>query len=301
MLKVALAYAERFGWAVFPVGADCRQPLTKHGVYDASSDPATITTMFRQAGDANIALACGQPSGVLVLDIDCKGDIDGFQCLAELEDEHGFLPETPKQRSPSGGEHLFFAQPIGRDLFNKVGLRRQNSDGSRTVYAGLDIRTSAADGVSRRGSVALTPSQKPNGPYSWVVKPSEVPLAPVPDWLLALIDPPAVPVKPMPPIRGNSPDRVARYVEVAVDGECAEVSSMKPGSGRNQRLYIAAANLGSFVGAQLLPQRIAEAALERAADACGLVKEDGAHAVRATILSGVRKGILNPREVRFER
>lgn len=298
-LKAALAYGERLRWPVYPVGPDCRRPLTEHGVYDASADPAVIRQLFAGREDANVALACGSPSGVLVLDIDRKGEVDGFARLAELEDEHGYLPETPKQATPSSGEHLFFAQPPDLELYNKVGLRRYGDDGAKTVYGGLDIRTSSADGLSRRGSVALAPSRKPHGPYAWKVRPTDVALAPVPAWLLQLIDPPPPPRKISAAFKVSSSEKAARWVAAAVNGECRELAAMGANTGRNLRLFQAAANLGSIVATGLLPQSAAEDALEHAAVDCGLMREDGPRQIRDTISSGMRRGLENPRELSF--
>jgi putative DNA primase/helicase len=61
---------------------------------------------------------------------------------------------------------------------------------------------------------------------------------------------------------------------------------------------MASANLGQLVGADLVVQSVAERALLHAATDCGLVKEDGTRAVLATIASGMKKGIAQPREVR---
>ena len=88
---------------------------------------------------------------------------------------------------------------------------------------------------------------------------------------------------------------MARYVEKALDNECGRIATLR--SGRNVQLFKSAANLGQLVGAGLLPQDIAETALEQAAVDCKLWAEDGAHSVRQTIASGMRKGISNPREV----
>jgi putative DNA primase/helicase len=90
---------------------------------------------------------------------------------------------------------------------------------------------------------------------------------------------------------------VDRYVAAAVDGEYRSVATMAPNTGRNVRLFQAAANLGEFVGAGVLSQGEVEDALQQAATECGLVREDGLHAVRMTIASGIRKGFQNPRKV----
>jgi hypothetical protein len=227
-----------------------------------------------------------------VLDLDAKGDVDGFESLRRLEDRFSPLPITWTSETPSAGEHRFFRYPDGLLLRNKVGLRIYHSDGSRTVYPGLDIRALG-------GSACLPPSAKPHGPYRWKHKPSDVDLADAPKWLLDLaVDPPAPPRRPPAPLRLDAMDKAARYVAAAVDGECNFLAGMKPNTGRNLKLFQAAANLGEFVGAGLLPHGMAEAALERAAHDCGLLQEDGPHAVRMTIASGLRKGITSPREVR---
>jgi integrase len=157
-------------------------------------------------------------------------------------------------------------------------------------HLGLDIRT---DG----GAIAAPPSQKANGAYRWADHPLKTPLADPPRWLLQLaIDPPPPPKPDRAPLRRDTAARMARYVEAALDGECGEIAGTKSG-GRNQRLYTGAIRLGELVGAKLLPHDLAEKELYAAADRCGLVREDGAHAVRITIDGGLRKGIANPREV----
>jgi hypothetical protein len=279
-VAAALRYAEGLGWPVFPVGPDCRRPLTEHGVKDASSSPPVVRDLWRAHPDANIALACGERSGVFALDVDCKG-ADGFATLSALEARHGALPVTWRQSTPSGGAHLLFRQP-DRKLRNRVGFA-----------PGLDVRT---DG----GSIALSPSRKPVGAYRWVVTPvpcEEPPEAPL--WLLELIDPPPPPRPKVEPLRVTSSDRAYRYVVSAVRAECDYLSKMPPHSGRNLQLFKSAANLGGLVAIGLAPQDAVERALEAAAHDCGLLAEDGAHQVRQTIASGLRAGLANPREVTF--
>lgn len=285
----ALSYAA-LGWRVFPVGADGRSPMLEHGCHDASANPDVVAAWWSRWPMANIALACGPASGVLALDVDSKAEVDGFARLAELQGEFSALPETVCARTPSGGAHLLFAFPAGHNPQNRVGIKRWSATGERIVYAGLDVRAHGA-------SICLAPSRKLNGPYRWERCPQFHDLAPVPDWLLRLMlsEPPPREVRPLS-VNG-SPDRLARYVCAAVNGECTELAAMRPGSGRNQRLFIAAARLGELVGAGLLAQDDAEAALERASADCGLLGEDGLHSIRATVASGLRRGIANPREV----
>lgn len=308
-LTAALGYASRLGLAVIPTASTCKPgSVRKFGAaleaataekerwfasHDGTKDPALIRAIWTRYPRANVSIVTGAVSGVFGLDIDAKdGKVDGYAALADLEALNEPLPRTWRALTPSGGEHRYFRLPqawAGK-LRNKVGLRLYDSRGrTQQVFNGLDIR---ADG----GALAAPPSAKENGTYRWADHPLQTPLADPPLWLLKLaIDPPPPPKSDRAPLRRDVAARMARYVEKALDGECGRVAGTK--SGRNQQLFKSAVNLGELVGAKLLPQTIAEDELYRAADACGLVREDGAHSVRATIASGMRKGIAQPREV----
>lgn len=283
-LETAHDYAA-LGLAVFPVGWDCRTPLCEHGCKEASADPEAIDRLWAGRSSTNVSLATGAISGVFALDVDAKDGKDGFAALAELEARHSPLPRSWRSHTPSGGAHLFFAQPGGRRLRNRVNLPVYG-----VAKSGLDVR---ADG----GSVALPPSRKSSGAYVWEVDPVAGVLAAAPDWLLELIDPPTPILPPASPVRLSTTDRMAAYVVAAVNAECGELARLDRGAGRNLRLFQGAANLGEFVGAGLLSRRSAEAALERAAIECGLVGEDGIRSVQASIASGMARGIAHPRKV----
>jgi hypothetical protein len=290
-LDAALAYAELLGFSVFPVGPDCKVPRCEHGKDEATKDPSAIRALWRAAtGVINVAVATGAPSGVFVLDVDCKGEVDGFAGLAELEARHGRLPMTWKSLTPSGGAHFWFRWWDGIAPCNRVGLKTYNADGTtREKFNGLDIRTTG-------GSAAVAPSSKPQGPYRWEVDPTDMEVADPPAWLVQMLEP--LPRRKLDPVPINSTERAFRYVSAAIDGECGELARMGKATGRNLKLFQASANLGSLVGAGLLPESTACDALERAAEACGLLGEDGIYSVRATIKSGMGRGIANPREVR---
>jgi hypothetical protein len=278
MTRAAAAQAlAAHGLAVFPVAADCRRPLTPHGYKDASKASETLRRWWARWPQANMAVACGAASGVFVLDVDVKG-ANGLRTLAELQAHHHNLPRTWCAATPNGGCHLWFRQPA-RELRNRVNFA-----------PGLDCRT---DG----GSVAVPPSRKANGVYHWEVAPWDCPLGEAADWLLHLIDPVPVVRPPRPPIRGHNRDRLASYVAAAIDGECREVARMAANTGRNLRLFQAAARLGELAGAGLAPEVMITDALEAAADDCGLTREDGRRAVVATIASGLARGLAHPRQV----
>ncbi|MCR5874384.1 bifunctional DNA primase/polymerase [Phenylobacterium sp. J426] len=286
------------GLAVFGVAADCRAPIKRegwfeHGCKDASKDILEVQRRWTRAHPtANIAVATGEASGVFVLDIDCKEGGDGYATLARLEAEFGELPPTWRSRTPSGGEHRWFRfSDKARALRNWAPLKLYRPDGTKEVCAGLDIRTT-------HGSAAVPPSRKPTGAYTWIVKPTDAPLADPPAWLCTVFIPPPPPPRAAAPIRLDAGARQRRYVETAINAECRAVAEHKPG-GRNLRLFQAAANLGELVGANLLPEDAAIGALEQAAQDCGLHTDDGGwEGVRKTIQSGLRRGMANPREVR---
>ena len=261
--------------------ADPKRPITAHGCRDATNDVDAIKRLWRACRGANVAVATGRASGVFVLDVDVKPPVDGRATLRALVARNGDLPITWTTATPSGGLHLFFCQPEGLTLRNRVGF-----------LPGLDIRT---DG----GAVVVPPSRRPDGrAYSWVRSPWHCSLAYAPDWLTNLINPPRVIRPPAPPVRFASFDRAARYAAAVINGECGEIAATKSG-GRNHRLFVGAARIGELVGGGLVPGDLAERELEAAADACGLVADDGRHAVLASIRSGLTRGAANPREVRL--
>jgi hypothetical protein len=157
MIEAALAYAE-MDWPVFPVwnpsqdggcacpkGLDCPSPakhplgdLVPRGVKNATTDPDTIRNWWTRRPEANIGLATGKPSGLIVLDVD--PDKGGFEALSALIRRYGPLPETFVVYTGGGGLHFYFNHPGGHV---------PNSSG--TVGPGLDIR---GDG----GYVLLPPS-----------------------------------------------------------------------------------------------------------------------------------------------
>src|SRR5262245_27268533 len=85
MLEAALKYAKD-GYAVLPLKG--KLPLTKHGYKDASRDVAQIAKWWGKHPDANIGIATGDRSGLVVLDIDIKKGKRGDESLKELEKEY---------------------------------------------------------------------------------------------------------------------------------------------------------------------------------------------------------------------
>ncbi len=73
----AQAYAAH-GWPVFPCQPGSKQPATRHGFLDATTDPDQITWWWRHQADANLAIATGHPGpDVLVLPVTEGADEGG--------------------------------------------------------------------------------------------------------------------------------------------------------------------------------------------------------------------------------
>src|SRR5262245_4587030 len=151
--RSAIAYAERFGWAVHPLRPDDKRPLTAHGFKDASTNLEQINAWWRETPNANIGIATGAASGVSVLDVDVKNDAGGDLTLrAMIEQYDADLTEHVCQRTWSGGlQYVFKYHPNART-------------GAGCYGKGLDGRN---DG----GYIVAPPSLVNGKAYEWIVKP----------------------------------------------------------------------------------------------------------------------------------
>ena len=104
----ALAYA-RHGWPVFPCQPGGKEPATRHGFLDATTDPDKITWWWQRQPEANLAIATGQP-GPDVLDVDQHGQADnGFAAFNHLKRAGLIDGASAIVATPSGGLHAYFA------------------------------------------------------------------------------------------------------------------------------------------------------------------------------------------------
>lgn len=104
---------------------------------EASDDPEVHKMWANLYRDkmTNWAVPTGKVNGILVLDVDIKGN--GYETLKKFE-----TPRTLTQRTPSGGMHLIFKYPTdGRRYGNKVkflpGLDTRG-DGGYIIWYGAD-------------------------------------------------------------------------------------------------------------------------------------------------------------------
>jgi putative DNA primase/helicase len=135
-LQYALQYA-RYGLLVLPLygihdghcackdGKNCnrpgKHPRTKNGVQDATTDPSQIKEWWKKRPYANIGIAAGKVSDIIVVDIDPRHN--GTETLKMLEAKFGPLPRTMTSHTGGGGEHKFFKYPpfkVKSDTAGKV-------------------------------------------------------------------------------------------------------------------------------------------------------------------------------------
>lgn len=150
LYEAAITYI-KLGFAVIPLKVRGKEPLTTHGVKDATTDPVIVQSWWSKWKDANVGIATGQISGglcVIDMDIDETKGVDGWHSLRDWQDKHGIIQPSWLCKTGRGGYHYYFLS--NEPVKNKVAL-----------IPGVDIR---GDG----GYVVAPPSIHPNGtPYEW--------------------------------------------------------------------------------------------------------------------------------------
>lgn len=285
--EAAANYAA-LGWRVFPchsiVDGACscgrpkcdspgKHPATGRGSKDATTDHGKFNWNNR-----NVAIATGD--GLHVIDVDetkagsqLIPQDNGAWLLVDARGNHvAELPPSRVHRTGSGGWH-YFASVEGK-LGNSSGGSK-----TRSLGPGIDTR---GDG----GHVVVPPSNHICGGSYEIVTDDDI--APMPAELLAILRP----VRPAQAPATTPRAIPSGYAAKALASECAEVAA-EPDGNRNNRLNIAALKMGQLVGAGLLDRGTVEADLLSAALSAGMAD----HAARATIQSGLKAGLLQPRQV----
>ena len=168
MLEVALEYAQRYQFLVFPLAGKVPFEGT-NGYLDGSNNETVIRDNWEKYPNANIGITTGQKSGFYVVDIDPRNG--GDDSLKELEAQYGSLPVTASVKTGSGGQHYYFKVPSDCQVKSRSG-----------IYPGIDIKS---DG----GYIVAPPSIHPKTrkPYEWDDPLDEFPIELPPKWLTKLI------------------------------------------------------------------------------------------------------------------
>ena len=153
----ALAYASR-GWPVFPCQPGTKEPATRHGFHDASTDQDQIRSWWERNPHANLAIASGAP-GPDVLDVDHHGPAgNGYSALMRLKRADLLDAAGTIVRTPHSGLHVYFRgsrQASGR-------LPRHHLD-FKSVGGYVLAPPSQVDGKSYR----LVRRAVPSGGLAW--------------------------------------------------------------------------------------------------------------------------------------
>ncbi|MFC9050055.1 bifunctional DNA primase/polymerase [Streptomyces anthocyanicus] len=270
----------RLGLHVFPLRPNDKRPAVSDWEHRATTDADRIARCWGHA-PYGVGVACG-PSALVVVDLDtAKGDTpptpgveSGEDALALLYEHHGDrypFGTTPTVRTTSGGTHLYYLAPDGREVRNsasKVGWK-------------VDVRAAG-------GYVVAPPTAYRGSAYVWLTPPSEASPILLPTWLAEAATrrpEPARPVAVPAPVKNTT-----GYVAAALHNEVQRVLDAHPGT-RNDALVRASFSLAQLAAGGQLPAEIAVEALYAAGQSAGLPYRE----VEATVTSGMRAGAQHPR------
>ena len=162
MTRTAVDYAT-LGWQVFPCHSivrgkcscgrsDCtsqgKHPRTPRGFKEATTDPEGIRAWWAHWPAANVGVATGRNSGIVVIDIDPRHG--GFVAFDELSAEVN-IPDTLSANTGGGGRHLVFSYPANYTVRSRNNWR-----------PGIDVKSAG-------GYIIADPSNHiSGGSYSWI-------------------------------------------------------------------------------------------------------------------------------------
>lgn len=112
-LGASARHLAQVGVPVFPCQPSGKRPLTTRGFHNATTDIGRVEAWWSRTPEANLGVPTGAVSGMVVVDVDVHGPVDGRQAFARAEraglvDGWGLLVETP-----TGGWHAYFAATAG--------------------------------------------------------------------------------------------------------------------------------------------------------------------------------------------
>jgi Bifunctional DNA primase/polymerase, N-terminal len=287
-LEVAQAGIPVFPMRVSKVGNRWRKmPAIKGWRTKATTDPETIEAWARTDPTYVFAIEL-EAAGLVVIDCDRhRADADGCLAFKQLLEANGGIPPVPITMSSGGGWHVYFRQPA--------------------VPIGCPVNTRLPPGIDVKGaggSIVVPGSQRPDG-AKWRAQDGKPVLAQayrngrlavIPEWLekLARKVERAEPKHDQKSHRKASSDRERAYAGAALDRQCGDIAGLAANSDRNKKLNTAVFGLGRLVARGWIDDAKVASGLTDAAVRCGLLKEDGKGAARATIASGLAAGFEKP-------
>ena len=248
------------GWLVFPCAPGQKIPAVPkrdggRGCLDATDDEEIICRWATQYPRANIGIACGEGSGLVVVDIDTNHG--GMASVQALRHRGLRLPPTVSVRTPSGGWHLYYAFVAGP----------KNS--KSLLGKGIDIRTTG-------GYVVAPPSVLDSGKgYSWFRRPLGGDLPKLPAWALQKLRP-----------REETPFYRERREPGDIEALVVTMGRAPVGE-RNAVLHWCSMRAGEAVARGEIGQKQAFDDMVMAAMSCGLNRSEA----EKTANSGIRRGM----------
>jgi hypothetical protein len=107
-------------------GSPGKHPRIKNWQDHATTDPDQIKVWWKKWGDANIGIATGAESNLVVLDFDPRHG--GLQTLKDLVDQYPEIKNTFRVATGGGGWHLYFTHPA------------ESTKTCSDILPGMDIR-----------------------------------------------------------------------------------------------------------------------------------------------------------------
>lgn len=281
------------------VAQEGRNPMLSGGILEATCDPNVIRHMAAHPRATGYGLRCGRSTGILGIDLDRKGGVDG---LTEFDDLLGdvALPETMRTDTPSGGMHLLLRVPSSAwEWLRSV----QRAD------LGIDLR---CEGITGPGSRNEAGRYEPADDVRTIAEADEQVLAVLRELVesspastvvdyAADVDEQQMYAEAVAELGGVDEDEVAaaqRTIARLIGNQMTEIAKfngLPEGSGLDGQLFRSAAALGHYVPLYLSWDRAHEVLL----DAAIAAREDGdRQAFARTVTRGLKTGAAKPDRIR---
>ncbi len=265
------------GFRIFPLHPGSKRPAVQ-GFHAKDStlqaDAGQIEAWLRANPEYGWGIATGQ--GLLVLDVDVKHGVNGFDSLDEAvptwrDDLQTFTVASPSE--DGYGRHYYFRANVGT-----IGAG---------LLPGVDYRANGGYVVAP-GTVLI-----PEGEY-WIE--NSAPIAPAPVWLGMLIGQAASGARHRPPkaVDPNAEPDTAEAVLKRVTMLVTNVASAAPGTG-NSVLAAQAFMAGQYVGAGQLDREAVREMFVNAFDSWSFHDADHERTTYATLDRQLDAGIAEPR------
>lgn len=256
-LHAALAYIE-IGWSVFPLAPASKVPAISggRGVKDATRDVDQIRRWSIDHPNANIGIACGEVSGIVVIDVDPRNGANAS--MAALAEKGRSFPPCPVAKTGGGGVHLIFRYD------EKVANSKDK------LGRGIDVKSSGGYIVAAPSVVRQKDGTR--GEYKWLTAPFDQPAPRLPIWVRSMLVPPPRPqYQPTAsvPRDGASIRGLTEFLARAPSGE------------RNNRLYWCAKRVADMVHANRISEGSAVSQLLAIAMQIGLPHKEAAMTIRS--------------------